>query len=168
MNRIITRIGLTLATTALLSACGWHLRGVGMIPPGLDSLHIGGTLEATHPLVRDLTQSLDAADIDVPRDSADAQYSLKILDYRSTTRAATVNANARISEQQLTEEVDFAILDRAGDTVLPRTTVTAERVFEYDEDNALATQDERELIRSEMRRNLVSQMLDRLRQLKQG
>lgn len=80
-------------------------------------------------------------------------------------RTATVNANARVSEQELSEEVEFLIADRDGNVLLPRSTVMVERVFEYDETNVLATRDEEQLIRAEMRRDLVSQILNRFRQI---
>jgi len=89
-----------------------------------------------------------------------------ITQERSLVRVATVNENARVSEQELTEEATFMVVDKEGVQAVPLSTVTVQRIFEYNEDNVLATQDERELIRTEMRRDLISQMLNRLRQLR--
>lgn len=154
-----------LATALALAGCGWQLRGTGIVPTGLDTLHITAR-ERHSPLVTELTRTLRAADVQVPEDASEAAYSLVIVAERRGVRTATVNANARVSEQELREEVEFMILDRDGQVLLPRSTVMVERVFEYDENNVLATRDEEQLIRSEMRRDLVNQILNRFRQLK--
>src|SRR5690606_9977269 len=148
-----------------LSACGWQLRGEGMIPDGLTTLHISSR-DPHSPLVTELTRTLKSANVAVANSATEAPYTLVIAAQRSGVRTATVNANARISEQELREEVEFLILDRDGTTLLPRSTVVVERVFEYNENNVLATRDEEQLIRAEMRRDLVNQILNRFRQIK--
>ena len=154
---------LTLAATLALSACGWQLRGEGVIPAGLTALYISSR-DPDSPLVMELTRTLKSANVTVAKSAADAPYALVLLSERRTTRTATVNANARVSEQELRTEVEFLILNREGETLLPRSMLVVERVFEYNENNVLATRDEERLIRSEMRRDLVSQILNRLRQ----
>ena len=151
--------------TSLVAGCGWHLRGKGMIPEGLTILYV----ESNDPdgdLARELARALNSAGVVVPVSSARAQFTLVLLKERSLVRAATVNEQARVSEQQLTEEAEFHIVDPSGTVVVPKSLVSVERIFEYDENNVLATQDERDLIRTEMRRDLINQILNRLRQLK--
>lgn len=156
---------LILLTTLMISGCGWSLRGAGMIPDGLTTMHVSSQ-DPNGRLARDLERALQSSGVETPASAADADYSLVIQQERSLVRVATVNENARVSEQELIEEARFMIVNQAGDQVVPPSKVTVERIFEYDEDNVLATQDERELIRSEMRRDLIMQMLNRLRQLK--
>ena len=151
--------------TSLVAGCGWHLRGKGMIPEGLDSLYVVSR-DPDGKLSRDLSRALTSAGVEVPASSAEAGFTLVILRERSMVRVATVNEKARVSEQELTEQAEFTILDQEGATVLPKSLVSVERIFEYDEDNVLATQDERDLIRTEMRRDLINQILNRLRQLR--
>lgn len=165
MKRPTTALLVALLMTALAGGCGWQLRGAELIPEGLDSLHISAR-DPHSPLVTELTRTLRAADVKVPTNASESPYALMILAERRGVRTATVNANARVSEQELREEVEFLILNRDGDTLLPRATVVVERVFEYDENNVLATQDEEQLIRAEMRRDLVNQILNRFRQIK--
>jgi LPS-assembly lipoprotein len=149
----------------LIIGCGWQLRGTTMIPEGLESLHIAAP-DNNPELARQLRQALKSAGITVPESADEAQYSLVILSAKPSRRTATVNPNARVSELELTEEVTFMIRDHAGQIAIPSSTVIAERVFEYDENNVVATQDEERLIRGEMRRDLVGQILNRLRQLR--
>lgn len=149
-----------------LAACGWQLRGTSMIPANLDSLHVARADGETSDLVRQLQQTLNSADITTPDTSDEAQYSLIILAENARRRTASVNANARVSEQELTEEVRFTVSDSDGNVAIPPSIVAVERVFEYDETNVVATRDEERLIREEMRRDLVGQILNRLRQLR--
>jgi LPS-assembly lipoprotein len=149
----------------MISGCGWSLRGAGMIPDDLNAMHVSSR-DPNGKLARDLERALLSSGVEVPSSAAEADYSLVILQERSLVRVATVNENARVSEQELIEEARFMIVNKAGEQVVLPSKVTVERIFEYDEDNVLATQDERELIRSEMRRDLIMQMLNRLRQLK--
>lgn len=155
-----------LAATLALGGCGWQLRGAGMIPEDLKILHVESK-DPSGSLTRDLTRALESAGVEVPESAANSDMSLVILQERSLMRVAAVNENARVSEQELIEEASFMIVTKAGEQLVPPSTVTTERVFEYNEDNVLATQDERDLIRAEMRRDLVSQMLNHLRQLRQ-
>lgn len=148
-----------------LAACGWQLRGTSMIPADITSLYVARSDGQDSLLVRQLQQALNSADITTPTTSDEAQYSLLILSENSRKRTATVNANARVSEQELTEEVRFTVRDKEGETAIPPSSVSVERVFEYDETNVVATRDEERLIRDEMRRDLVGQILNRLRQL---
>lgn len=160
----LVRTALILLLSFAMVGCGWQLRGKGMIPEGLETLYVE-SLDPNGKLSRDLSRALTSAGVTVPDSAADADLSLIIVRERSLVRVATVNENARVSEQELTEQAEFMIVDREGTAVIPQSLVSVERVFEYDEDNVLATQDERELIRSEMRRDLINQMLNRLRQL---
>ena len=154
-----------LLSTLLASSCGWQLRGAGMIPEDLKALHVVSR-DPNGKLSRELARALKSAGVDVPPSAAEADLSLVITQERSLVRVATVNENARVSEQELTEEATFMVVDKEGVQAVPLSTVTVQRIFEYNEDNVLATQDERELIRTEMRRDLISQMLNRLRQLR--
>lgn len=164
-RRTTTRFLIALLLTASVSGCGWQLRGAGMIPEDLRVLHVESR-DPNGSLTRDLTRALESAGVEVPESAATSDLSLVIIQERSLMRVAAVNENARISEQELIEEASFMIVSKAGEQLVTPTTVTTERVFEYNEDNVLATQDERDLIRAEMRRDLVNQMLNHLRQLR--
>ena len=158
-------IFVALLLTALVTGCGWQLRGKGMLPEGLETLHVVSR-DPQGELAVDLSRALASAGVTITDSAANSDLILSILRERSMVRVATVNEQARISEQELTEQAEFTVINRAGEVVMPRSVVSVERIFEYDENNVLATQDERELIRREMRRDLVSQILNRLRQLK--
>ena len=160
---VVTLIAIALALLTA-SGCGWQLRGSNIIPEGVDSLYVTSR-DPNSNLARELARVLKSADIAVPESAADADYALIIVRERSLVRVASVNEAARASEQELIEEIDFLVKDNAGRTEIERTKITVQRILNYDENNVLATQDERELIRTEMRRDIINQILNQLRQL---
>lgn len=149
---------------AVLGGCGWHLRGQGDAPQHIDSLHIGGR-PVDAELLRDLQRDLEALGIAVRDNANDAQYSLVVLDQKSRKRTATLSGRARISELELIEEVEFTVLAKDGSEVIPPAIVRDDRVFEYNEDNVLAADDEAQLLRREMRANLVRQIISYLQRI---
>ena len=147
-----------------VAGCGWQLRGHGDAPQYVDSLYIGG-----HPVdsefKAELERSLRAFNIDLKDNAKDAQYSLVMLDQRSKRRTAALSGQARISEQELTEELKFTVRAADGAEIIPPTTISDDRVFEYDENNVLATDDEARMLRKEMRTGLVRQLINYLQRI---
>lgn len=154
---------LTLAV-GTLSGCGWQLRGHGDDPQHIDSLHIGGQLN-DRELLRELERDLDALGIVLEDNATQAQYSLVILDRKSKRRTTTLSGRARTAELELIEEVEFTLLASDGTEVIPPAWARDDRVFEYDEDDVLAADDEAQLLRQEMRANLVRQIISYLQRV---
>lgn len=162
MTAMRTTLLFVLLGTLLAAGCGWHLRGASDAPGNIESLHISArNLESD--LVEDLRRALVSNGITVAKNAPEAKYSLVLLAENSDRRTASIGASARVAELLLTESADFLILAADGTQVLGRTTVTTERLFEYNEDNVLATDDEALLLRAEMRSELVRKILNRLR-----
>lgn len=155
---------LALLVAVIGNGCGWQLRGHSDSPQNVDSLHIGGR-PIDNELMRELERNLQALDIELKESAKEAQYSLVILDQRSKRRTATISGQARISELEITEEMKFTVLAADGAEIIPPTTVSDERVFEYDENNVLATDDEARLLRREMRTSLVRQLVNYLQRI---
>lgn len=159
------RIWLPALLAALLgSGCGWQLRGHGDAPQNVDSLHIGGR-PIDSELKHELERNLEALDIELKESSKEAQYSLVVLDQRARRRTATISGRARISELEISEELKFTVLAADGTEITPPTTIRDDRIFEYDEDNVLATDDEAKLLRREMRSSLVRQLINYLQRI---
>lgn len=157
------RVALLVLLTAV-TGCGWQLRGHGDTPQYVDSLYIGGR-PMDNELKTELERSLRASGIELKDSAKDAQYSLVLLDQRSKRRTATLSGQARVSEQELSEELKFTVRAADGAEILPPTAISDERVYEYDENNVLATDDEAQLLRREMRTSLVRQLLNYLQRI---
>jgi LPS-assembly lipoprotein len=156
---------LVLTLIVLLTAsCGWQLRNAQIVPENLGSLHLASN-DPHSALIIELTRSLELYGVDVVASAADASYSVVIVDFRRTRRTSTINPSARVAEYQLNEDVDFLIVDSNGSQLVPLSTSSVERVYEFNEQDVLSSDNEERLVKSNMREEIVRQMLNRLRLL---
>lgn len=165
MSHRLTKLFLAAAICLAMTACGWHLRGAEGNIVAFERLHIS-TADPHSDLVQQLKRQLEASDVSVVANATEAQYSLVIVKEDSQRRTATVSARARVSERSLTEWVEYLVLDSRGHPVVPKTKINVERIFEYNEDNVLATNDEALMLQREMRADLARQIVNQLRRLK--
>lgn len=161
MKNLVRASLIAMLIASLTTSCGWHLRGSTDVASTIDSVHVSAR-NIHGDLVRELTRTLINNDVMVPKSATEAQFSIVLLKQSSKQRTATVSASARVSEYRLTEEVSFLILAADGTTLLPDTTVSAERVYEFDENSVLAKEDEKRQLQREMRGDLIRQIMNRL------
>lgn len=159
LNKIIAVV----LSATLLSACGWHLRGSLALPEGVDNIYIADSSTSNQGVIAlTLANMLKQSNVALATASADAQYSIHLSNERLDRRAISVGSDTLASEYELTHEVDYYIAD--GETILaPTTTARVIRSYTYDRDDVISKNEEEDIIRKEMRSNLASQILNRLR-----
>ena len=64
------------------------------------------------------------------------------------------------------EQVEYLVTRPDGSVAIERSTTSVERIYEYNEDNVLATEDEARLLKNEMYNDLARQIANRLRHVK--
>lgn len=143
-----------------LSSCGFSLRGSAALPPALQTLQVE-SVDTNSDIAREVRRALRNNDVDVDDNSQSSGYNLQLGQEQSSERALSVNSQARAGEYQLTMSVPFQLLN-AGALVMGPETITLERVYLADPENAAAKSDEARLIQQEMRRELALQILRRL------
>lgn len=153
-----------IALLLTLSACGWQLRGAGG-EATIARLHLNSNTPNS-VFTRALERYLQGSGTELVDSASDAEYSLKIIKEKSKRRTATVSASARISERLLEEQVEYLVTRSDGTVAIERSTASVERIYEYNEDNVLATEDEARLLKNEMYNDLARQIANRLRHLK--
>ncbi len=156
------KILLPIAMIFLLSACGWQLRNSQVVPTDLGSLYLSSN-DAHSDLIQELTRALNVYGAKIVPSAAGASYSVVIVDFRQTRRSGTINAAARVAEYQLNEEVDFLIVGADGAQLIPLSTASVERVYEFNEQDVLASDNEERRVKNGMREEIVRQILNRLR-----
>ena len=157
-----SRVVAVLLLTALLTGCGFTLRGTVDLPDALQTLQ----LESPSPdseLVREVRRMLRNNEVTLVDDAPATAWSLGVGSEQASERVLSVNANARAGEYELTSSV--AVQLRRGTEILGPETLTVSRVYLADPENAVAKNEEAELIRTEMRRELAQQILRRLQSL---
>jgi LPS-assembly lipoprotein len=160
-SRVFSALMATLMVAAL-SGCGFTLRGSVDLPAALQTLQ----LESPSPdseIVREVRRMLRNNDVTLTDTAAAGVYRLGIGAEATSERVLSVNANARAGEYELTMSV-AAQLRRGTETIGPEN-FSVSRVYLTDPENAVAKNEEAELIRTEMRRELAQQILRRLQSL---
>ncbi|MGV3592433.1 MAG: LPS assembly lipoprotein LptE [Gammaproteobacteria bacterium] len=147
---------------AVLGGCGFTLRGTVDLPPELHTLQIESPVPNSE-IVREVSRVLRNNAVTLTDTATDDVWRLGIGGEQLRERVLSVNANARAGEYELTMDV-AAQLRRGAETIGPET-LSVSRVYLADPENAVAKNEEAELIRSEMRRELAQQILRRLQSL---
>jgi LPS-assembly lipoprotein len=161
MKKLIRISIASLLMATIVTGCGWHLRGTGQVADNISSVHISA--ENRHgEFYKSLERALKSNDITVVGNATEAQYSIVTLNNKSSKRISTVSGGARASEYQLTESVDILILAADGTQLLPRTTLSGTRYLDFDANEVQSKVQEAELLRKEMSRDLVQQIIRRL------
>lgn len=158
------RLMVILLTTMMFSACGWQLRGEQVVPLSIGPVFLS-SINSNNEIVIELKRALDMYGVEVTKNKSAANFTIVITDFRQSTRIATLNPSARVAEYQLNEEIDFFITNAKGTELISLSTASVERVFEFSEQDILASSNEERLVRSKMREGIVRQILGQLHAL---
>lgn len=154
------RAVLCLLPALWLGGCGFALRGTGDLPDELRTLRLESR-EGGSEIVREVRRMLTASGVTLAEENAPDLYRLGIGREQIQERVLSVNANARAGEYELTLSVPFQLV-REDRSPIPPETLTISRFYLADPNNAVAKQEEVELLREEMRRELANRILRRL------
>jgi LPS-assembly lipoprotein len=153
----LRRLGVT-ALLLALAGCGFTLRGSVDLPEPLRTLEVV-SLDDGGELLQQVRRALRNSGVNLVEQGSD--YRLGLGREVTDERIVSVNANARAGEYEVEMSLQFQ-LTRAGEAVLGPDTLRLTRVYLTDPENAVAKEEEAELIRSELRRELAQQLLRRL------
>ncbi len=158
MKRSLTGLLLVMLTTTLV-ACGFQLRGVGSNDFALKELDLSAR-NAYGQTVKDVRRQLEGSGVRV---HDGAPYELVLTGEGEQQRTASYTSSARSAEYQLTTSLDYEI--RSGNLSLLDDKLEVQRVYVHDSNNLIGSDQESQQLRTEMRRELVQQLLMRLQQL---
>lgn len=153
---------MVLALMCLLSACGFQLRGSGgsSLPESWSSMHLI-TGNPNGELSRELQSTFIANGV-IWVDKEDASYRVKIGPERFKQRNLSLNAQARAAEFELTLSSNFSVLDAQGAEIIKSTEASVVKQMENDPRNVVGKAEEVRILRSEMRTELVNQIMRRI------
>ena len=146
----------------LLNGCGWHLRNSGttQVLGNIGQLYVNGDQKSL--LYRSIIKSLKYSNVSIAENSKAAEIVITLINQRSKSRTATVSSSARVSELEITELVDITISTGNGKILLPKTTLSREKFFTYNEDNVSTNDEENKILKREMARGLAKTIILRL------
>ena len=144
---------------ASLAACGFQLRGEAKLPAVAHVITIQAA-DPLSPLKRDIETALRRSGADVREAGGVATLKLPVM--KLSTEPVSISKNARVKEFRVKYQVEVELDAPDGKVLLKRTPIELTREYSYDETQALGAQAEEELIKKEMGRDMVQQVLRRL------
>ena len=112
-------------------------------------------------LSREVNSTFSAYDI-VWVEDEEANYSISIGSERFRQRNLSINAQARASEFELTMSTVFSVRDAQGKKVIEPSEATVVKQMENDPSNVVGKAEEVRILKTEMRTELVQQILRRV------
>ena len=148
-----------------LNSCGFHLRGA----KGLDFSYIYIQSESADAVAFKVMQLLKERDIQILKTADGAQAIVYLRNQGVDERMITISSTTgKIAEFELNFHVDMEVR-RPDDTVLlEKRRLSILRDYRFDETAVLAAGVESEMLRQEMFREIVAQVMRRLEVLKLG
>lgn len=145
---------------ALISACGFQLRGQHKLPAGMEKVFIQG--ESSGLLLRHLKQSLQRSGATVTGiiDNATAVITL----YRETTNRSvlSVASNARVREYQSRYNLIYSVRLKTGKVLIEKNTISLRRDFSFNEVDVLGKEREETTLQHDMQYQAAQTILRRL------
>ncbi len=157
---IRTVVGFLLIT--LLSACGWHLRGVTPLPAEYQVLYLNS--KASNSINQQLTLQLEFNGVLLTERAADAPASLSVSAAKIERRTLSVSSSGEVAEYELNGQLQ-ATLTRSGEDSSIPLEVSARRILTNDINNATGTATASAQLHKEIERELVRKLLLRLQAL---
>lgn len=146
---------------ALLSACGFHLRGEVELPPLLQDTYIDSDDPFTG-IARPLRTQLERSGASVLESREKASAVLRIISERSENRVLSVGSSGKATEYELFNEVVFSLSDAAGKVMIGPQTVRMTRDLTFDETELLGKLSEADGIHRQMLDSIARQILTRI------
>ena len=151
---------LVLLFPLLLSACGFELRGAAVLPPELDKFYVS----ASKALYNDVEVFLEGSNTQLMSDRAQANVILTMSNGRYDRRILSVDPQTGFEREfELSYTLDVVATGPQGQIMLKPQSLSVRRDYVFDAGALIGSTQEEALLRIEMRRDLVQQVLYRLR-----
>jgi LPS-assembly lipoprotein len=156
-----TRIVAPALLAMLLASCGFHLRGEVRLPAGTERIMVEASDPAS-PLKRDLEAALKRSGSDVRSVAGEGVATLKLPTIQLATEPVSISSQARVKEYRVRYKVEVELTGADGKVLLARAALELTRDYSFDETQALGAQAEEDLIKKELERDMVQQVLRKI------
>ena len=164
LTGLLIRLTLPILLAVLLSSCGFSLRGTEVLSSQFQQLRLN-LLQPNSEFGRLLSRSLSNAGVEIELvntlDADENSLLLLVSNEQVNRRAITINPRARAAQYELQLSVNIT-LGRGEELLIAPEQLIVEDIYFEDIENISGTQEEVEIITTEMRRELVNQLMRRL------
>lgn len=150
----------------MVAGCGFHLRGhnIGERPFPFTTLYVKAP--SPTPFVAELQNNLELYKIKLASSSTTADLTLEIAYERSGKQVLALSSTGQVQEYQLDYTVSFRAYDKQLQDWISADEISLQRNLIYDAAQALAKEQEEQLLFRDMRSDAVQQVLRRLSRAK--
>ena len=152
---------IALLLSALVSGCGFQLRGAANLPEEMSTTWVN-IPDSSSAFVRELELLLRGNGVTLAEGPGEGVAELRITRDRITRRALTISGDARVREFELVFDLQFSLVGPSGDVLLGPESLRLERDFQFDEQAILGATTEEELLREDLRRSMAAALIRRL------
>lgn len=149
---------------AVLSGCGFALRGSDGLPASLDRVAVDG---ADFAMVDRLESALSANGASVVDPGDQAAAVLRLLESGFIRDVRSTDADGLATSHTLKYRVAYEVRTAGGDELQASQRLVHEQVAGYDPLRPLQSEQEEALLKAEMQDEIVQQILHRLRRIRQ-
>lgn len=157
LSPLASRLSASIALCALLTSCGFHLRGQADLP--FESMYIVGSPTFTTPLARAVRGGSKTRITTNPKE---ADVTLQILSEARERSILSLSAAGRVQELQLRYRVNFRLTDKAGRELIAADQILLKRDLLYSDSDVLGKEQEEALLYRDMQTDAVQQVVRRL------
>ena len=151
------RLTVSLALCAMLTACGFHLRGQAALP--FESLFISGSPVIATQIARAVRAGSKTRIANNPRD---AEVTLEILGEARERSILALSSSGRVRELQIRYRAAFRVFGKDGKEYIARSEVLLKRDLSYSDSDVLGKEQEEALLYRDMQNDAVQQIIRRL------
>ena len=150
---------LVLLSLALLTACGFQLRGSYSLP--FETIYIN--MPESSLLYASLKRSIEAGSkTKVIDDKNSATATLTVIGDQQIKNILSLSSTGRVREYQLVRAFTFRVHNTKGQDFVPQSTITLRRDLGFNDQQVLAKESEEQLLQRDMETDLVQQLMRRL------
>lgn len=158
------RVVVLSAALMAAAACGYTLRESAPLPEVLGSVAILA-VNMDSLLVMDLERELQSAGASVRPVNSRGASTLRIDSETAERNVVSLDSRAKVGEYELNYRVVYGVDGADGKPLLPNTPISLSRTYSFDEQQAIGAGQEDELIRNELRREVVRIIMERLQRI---
>ena len=161
MTRTAWKTVLVFTLLPALTACGFQLRGSGMVPDALAPLAVTCAQDVPGPVCSGVRERLGLYKL-LAKDGQSAEYQLRLSGYEQQRRTSALDDRAAAAEYELSARVAMELVTRDDVPLLNDTELSATEFYQADEQQVLAGEREQQGIEGLLQDQLVQQVTRRL------
>ena len=155
---------IALALVLLLTACGFRLAGSVTLPPELKQIQLL-TRDFSKAQQQRLSQRLEAAGAEVAVTPREGAVRLTVRLVTLPDRRLVTGAGTGKTVDRLERRIDFSVADASGAPLAPPRTISQQKDVVLDDDNLLASEQERDNVIVDLEQALFNRLIQQLKRI---